>query len=113
MKNRESDGSDSLPRRYFVSPHVGATATLGSICEIDSLFYRLLQELPSCYFEAIGGNAKDAEGYSFTAEEIKLAGRRLDGVFTPIRPGLPVHFVEVYLYAADNAYANLFAKVFL
>mgnify|MGYP001582586956 CR=1 FL=1 len=79
----------------------------------DSLFYRLFQELPGCYFEAIGADAKTAEGYRFTSEEIKQAGLRLDGVFVPVRTAAPVHFVEVYFYATANVYSNLFSKVFL
>jgi len=79
----------------------------------DSIFYRLFQELPSCYFEAIGEDARRADEYEFRSEEIKQAGLRLDGVFVPTRADLPVHFVEVYCYAAANAYSNLFSKVFL
>jgi len=79
----------------------------------DALFYHLFQQLPGCYFEVIGAGAKAAEGYTFTSEELKKAGFRLDGVFMPSRPELPVHFVEVYFYSTPNAYSNLFAKVFL
>gem|GEM_PF-5984447 len=55
----------------------------------DSLFYRLFQELPGCYFEAIGADAKEAERYAFCSEEIKQAGLRLDGVFVPTRADAP------------------------
>ncbi|MCI0379151.1 MAG: Rpn family recombination-promoting nuclease/putative transposase [Gemmataceae bacterium] len=79
----------------------------------DALFYRLFQELPACYFEAIGAGAEAAEGYTFVSEELKQAGLRLDGVFLPKSTDAPVHFVEVYFYAHPNVYSNLFAKVFL
>lgn len=79
----------------------------------DALFYRLFQEVPACYFEAIGADAKVAEQYTFTSEELKQAGLRLDGIFVPKRPEDPVHFVEVYFYPSPKVYSNLFAKVFL
>jgi predicted transposase/invertase (TIGR01784 family) len=79
----------------------------------DALFYCLFQEMPACYFEAIGADAKMAEEYTFTSEELKQAGLRLDGVFLPKTKGKPVHFVEVYFYPKPNVYSNLFAKVFL
>jgi predicted transposase/invertase (TIGR01784 family) len=77
------------------------------------LFYQVFQALPDCYFELIGAPGQTAAGYTFTSEELKQAGRRLDGVFVPGQPGQPVHFVEVFFYKAAHAYANLFAKVFL
>ncbi len=81
--------------------------------ETDALFYRLFQELPDCYFELIGAPAEMAEGYTFASEELKQTGMRIDGVFVPARPDLPVHFVEVFFYKTPHAYSNLFAKVFL
>ena len=53
----------------------------------DALFYRLFQEVPECYFECIGADAKTADEYTFTSEELKQAGLRLDGVFMPKNPG--------------------------
>lgn len=79
----------------------------------DVLFYRLFQELPASYFETIGADARLADEYTFTSEELKQAGLRLDGVFIPKKRENPVHFVEVYFYPAVHAYSNLFAKVFL
>src|SRR5688572_20715982 len=69
--------------------------------------------MPQSYFEVIAAPAETALDYTFASEELKQAGLRLDGVFLPRRSELPVHFVEVYFYQTPQAYANLFAKVFL
>lgn len=79
----------------------------------DALFYQVFQALPDCYFELIGAPAGAAAAYTFASEELKQTGMRLDGVFLPIRPENPVHFVEVFFYKTPHAHANLFAKVFL
>jgi predicted transposase YdaD len=79
----------------------------------DALFYRLFQEIPSCYFELIGAPASTADSYTFASEELKQTGMRIDGVFLPREPADPVHFLEVLFYKTPHAYSNLFAKVFL
>jgi predicted transposase/invertase (TIGR01784 family) len=79
----------------------------------DEIFYRVFQEAPASYFELIGAPAETAAGYKFTAEELKHAGLRLDGLFVPTRPGAPVHFVEAFTYKTQHTYSNLLAKVFL
>lgn len=79
----------------------------------DAIFYRVFQQAPSSYFELIGAAPETAAGYKFTAEELKHASRRLDGLFVPARAGPPIHFVEVFAYKTPHAYSNLFAKVFL
>ena len=79
----------------------------------DEIFYRVFQQAPTRYFELIGESAETAAGYKFTAEELKHAGLRLDGLFVPKRAGAPVHFVEAFTYKTEHAYSNLFAKVFL
>jgi predicted transposase/invertase (TIGR01784 family) len=79
----------------------------------DEIFYRIFQEAPSSYFELIGAPPETAAEYKFTAEELKHAGLRLDGLFVPKRAGAPVHFIEVFTYKTEHAYSNLFAKIFL
>jgi predicted transposase/invertase (TIGR01784 family) len=79
----------------------------------DEIFYRVFKESPTTYFELIGVPAETAANYKYTAEELKHAGLRLDGLFVPTRPEAPVHFVEAFTYKTQHAYSNLLAKVFL
>jgi predicted transposase/invertase (TIGR01784 family) len=67
--------------------------------------------LPQTLFELLGLPSEQAKAYRFDSVEIKKS-LRIDGVFLPLRAGLPVMFVEVRFQALAKFYANLFGKVF-
>lgn len=98
-------------RRAVLS--TGGVTSYSGIVRSDEIFYRVFKESPTTYFELIGVPAETAAGYEYTAEELKHAGLRLDGLFMPTRPGAPVHFVEAFTYKTQHVYSNLLAKVFL
>ena len=79
--------------------------------ETDSFFCQLLKQLPQTLFELLGLPSEQALAYRFDSVEIKKS-LRIDGVFLPIRVGLPVMFVEVRFQPLAKFYANLFGKVF-
>ncbi len=79
--------------------------------ETDSLFYQLFQQLPQTLFELLELPAVRATGYQFKSVELKKA-LRIDGLFVPKKPRLPIYMVEVQFQRVATFYANLFAKVF-
>ncbi len=80
--------------------------------ETDSFFCQLLKQLPQTLFELLGQPSERANDYRFDSVEIKKSFR-IDGLFVPTKPELPVYFVEVQFRRNATFYANLFAKVFL
>jgi predicted transposase/invertase (TIGR01784 family) len=80
--------------------------------EADSFFCQLLKQLPQTLFELLGQPGDQARDYHFDSVEIKKSFR-IDGLFVPTKPALPVYFVEVQFRRNATFYANLFAKVFL
>jgi len=79
----------------------------------DQLAYEVFVVDPGSYFEMIGQPRSEAEHYVYHAMDLKAIERRLDGYFEPKDAVRPLHFAEVLFYKKENAYANLFAKVFL
>jgi predicted transposase/invertase (TIGR01784 family) len=79
--------------------------------ETDSFFYQLLKQLPETLFALLDQPLARAADYRFDSLEVKKS-YRLDGLFVPARPDLPVYFVEVQFRRTRGFYANLFAKVF-
>jgi predicted transposase/invertase (TIGR01784 family) len=79
--------------------------------ETDSFFCQLLKQLPETLFQLLGLPGERARAYRFDSVEIKKSFR-IDGLFIPARPELPLYFVEVQAQASAKFYANLFAKVF-
>jgi predicted transposase YdaD len=79
----------------------------------DQLAYEVFVADPGSYFEMIGEPRSEAEHYVFHAVDLKAIERRLDGYFAPKDANRPLHFAEISFYKKENAYANLFAKVFL
>ncbi len=79
----------------------------------DQLAYEIFVVDPGSYFEARGEPASEAEHYVFHSVDLKAVERRLDGYFEPKDSRRPLHFVEVFFHRKENAYANLFAKIFL
>lgn len=78
----------------------------------DSLWFRLFQDLPSCFFRMIGRSADDARRYTLDAIEYKETAVRLDGVFLPRKPEIDPAFIwEAQYYASEKVYANLLSKV--
>lgn len=78
----------------------------------DPLFFRLFSELPGCFFQLVGRPDRDARRYRHEAIEYKQAAVRLDGVFTPLKPGDdPAYIWEAQFYPSDKVYANLLAKM--
>lgn len=80
--------------------------------ETDSFFCQLFKLAPQTLFELIGQPPERAQSYRFDSVEIKKSFR-IDGLFLPTEPGLPVYFAEVQFHRSQTFYANLFAKVFL
>lgn len=77
----------------------------------DAFFWQLFQHLPETLFALLGQPALRAADYRFDSVEVKKS-YRLDGLFVPTMPRLPVVFVEVQFQRVPEFYANLFAKVF-
>src|SRR5205085_658582 len=55
--------------------------------------------------------AERASAYRFDSVEVKKS-LRIDGLFLPDEPKLPLYFVEVQFQRVETFYANMFAKVF-
>ena len=73
--------------------------------ETDSFFWQLLKQLPETLFALLGLPAEAAAAYRFDSVEIKKS-YRLDGLCVPMKPNLPVYFVEVQFRRAPRFYAN-------
>ncbi|MEA5618906.1 Rpn family recombination-promoting nuclease/putative transposase [Cronbergia sp. UHCC 0137] len=81
----------------------------------DTIFYTLLQNLPSVLFELLEQSPTLALHYEFSSVEIKELARRLDGLFLPKPeyPQDPIYFVEVQFQKDDNLYWRLITETFL
>ncbi len=79
--------------------------------ETDSFFCQLFKQLPQTLFELIGLPAEQAASYRFDSVEVKKPFR-IDGLYIPRKPNLPLYFVEVQFRRLAKFYANLFSKVF-
>lgn len=66
-----------------------------SALKTDSIFYRIFQSLPSTFFELINQPPSLASAYQFSSVEVKQLAFRIDGVFLPNTPELPIYFAEV------------------
>jgi predicted transposase/invertase (TIGR01784 family) len=82
----------------------------------DPLFYRLFETSPETFFLMLGMTPETArqmaERYQYEAIEFKETSHRVDGVFLPKEPGLPLYFLEVQFYPLPSIFANLLAKAF-
>ena len=78
----------------------------------DSFFYQLLKQLPQTFFEMLGLPGERAHDYEFDSVELKNS-LRIDGIYRPKKPLLPIYFLEVQFQKRNDFYANLFAKVFV
>lgn len=81
----------------------------------DTIFYTLLQNLPSVLFEVLEKSPALASHYEFSSVEIKELARRIDGLFLPKPeyPEDPIYFVEVQFQSDDNLYWRLITEAFL
>src|SRR5436190_16842425 len=82
----------------------------------DPIFYRLFETSPETFFLLLGMPADAASEmaarYQCQAIEFKETSHRVDGVFLPKEPGLPVYFVEVQFYRLPSVFADLLVKAF-
>ncbi|MBE9235148.1 Rpn family recombination-promoting nuclease/putative transposase [Anabaena aphanizomenioides LEGE 00250] len=81
----------------------------------DTIFYTLLQNMPSVLFELLEQSPTLALHYEFSSVEIKELARRIDGLFLPKSeyPQDPIYFVEVQFQSDDNLYWRLITETFL
>ena len=81
----------------------------------DTIFYTLLQNLPSVLFEILQQSPTQALHYEFSSVEIKELARRIDGLFIPKPeyPQDPIYFVEVQYQNDDNLYWRLITEAFV
>ena len=65
----------------------------------DPHFYRIFKTSPETLFLVLGMSAESAKEeaakYEYDAIEFKETSHRVDGVFRPKEPGLPLYVVEV------------------
>jgi len=82
----------------------------------DPLFYRLFETSPETFFLLLGMSADAAREmaarYQYQALEFKETSHRVDGVFLPKDPSLPLYFLEVQFYPLPSVFADLLAKVY-
>ncbi|MEA5595596.1 Rpn family recombination-promoting nuclease/putative transposase [Rivularia sp. UHCC 0363] len=81
----------------------------------DTIFYTLLQNLPSVLFELLQQSPTQAFHYEFSSVEIKELARRIDGLFLPKPeyPHDPIYFVEVQYQRDDDLYWRLITEAFV
>ncbi len=81
----------------------------------DTIFYTLLQNLPSVLFEILQQSPTQALHYEFSSVEIKELARRIDGLFLPKPeyPQDPIYFVEVQYQRDDDLYWRLITEAFV
>ncbi|BDA66240.1 hypothetical protein CAL7716_004060 [Calothrix sp. PCC 7716] len=78
----------------------------------DTIFYTLLQNLPSVLFELLEQSPDQATRYRFSSVEIKELARRIDGVFLPKKKfaSEPIYFVEVQFQKDEDLYWRLITE---
>ena len=81
--------------------------------DTDKLAYEIFAADPGSFFEILGQPRSEAKHYVFHAVDLKAVERRVDGYFEPKTAGRPLYFSEIFFYKKENAYANVFAKLFL
>jgi predicted transposase/invertase (TIGR01784 family) len=78
----------------------------------DTIFYTLLQNLPSVLFELLEQPPTVALRYEFSSVEVKELARRIDGLFLPKSdfPEEPIYFVEVQFQQDEDLYWRLITE---
>lgn len=81
----------------------------------DILFYELIKQLPSFFFELIGQTEIDANIYRFSAPEVKQQVFRLDGLLVPPEEAIdkPLYFIEFQTYKDEEFYDRFFGEIFV
>jgi len=80
----------------------------------NSLFYHILQNFPSIFFELIGHPPTETSGYEFQSIEIKDTNQRIDGIFIPAkRTRQPIYFIGVESQFDEDFYYRFFTEIFL
>ena len=81
----------------------------------DTIFYTLLQNLPSVLFELLQQSPTQEKHYEFSSVEIKELARRIDGLFLPKPeyPQDPIYFVEVQYQRDYDLYWRLITEAFV
>jgi predicted transposase/invertase (TIGR01784 family) len=82
----------------------------------DPVFYRLFETSPETFFQLLGMSTDSAREmaalYQYQAIEFKETSHRVDGVFLPKEPGLPLYFLEVQFYPLASVFAGLLVKAY-
>ncbi len=82
----------------------------------DPVFYRLFETSPETFCLMLGMSADAARDmaarYQYEALEFKETSHRVDGVFRPREPGLPLYFLEVQFYRLPSVFADLLVKAY-
>jgi predicted transposase/invertase (TIGR01784 family) len=82
----------------------------------DPIFYRLFETSPETFFLVLGMSADSAREmaarYQYEALEFKETSHRVDGVFRPKEPGLPLYILEVQFYRLPTVFADVLVKAY-
>jgi hypothetical protein len=82
----------------------------------DPIFYRLFATSPETFFLVLGmsaGSAREmAARYQYEALEFKETAHRVDGVFRPKQPALPLYFLELQFYRLPSVFADVLVKAY-
>jgi predicted transposase/invertase (TIGR01784 family) len=82
----------------------------------DPIFYRLFATSPETFFLVLGMSTDSAQDmaarYQYEALEFKETAHRVDGVFRPKEPGLPLYFLEVQFYRLPSVFADILVKAY-
>jgi predicted transposase YdaD len=81
--------------------------------DTDKLAYEVFAVDPGSFFEILVQPRSEAKHYFFHAVDLKAVERRVDGYFERKEANRPLYFSEIFFYKKENAYANVFAKLFL
>ena len=81
--------------------------------DTDKLAYGIFAADPGSFFEILGQPRSEAKHYTYHGVDLKAVERRIDHYFEPKSASRPLYFSELYFYKRENAYANVFAKLFL
>jgi predicted transposase/invertase (TIGR01784 family) len=79
----------------------------------DSIFYNIFKTFPNIFFELVNRPGPTADNYEFSSVEVKQLAFRIDGVFLPNSPNLPIYFGEVQFQPDEELYERFFTEIFL
>ncbi|MDM9580818.1 Rpn family recombination-promoting nuclease/putative transposase [Nostoc sp. GT001] len=91
---------------------ISSSTVKQALLKTDSIFYRIFQSIPSTFFELINQPPQLASAYQFSSVEVKQLAFRIDGVFLPNTPDLPIYFAEVQFQPDKKFYSRLFTEIF-